>query len=265
LENPVSNRKSDQQGPTDQGPTDNMLVQLKPFLSNERFTNSLRLQLPPQKNLYRLELLADLVKGKKIIHLGCADHQVDTIRHKLEKGLWLHHILDSSSTRCLGLDISREAVDFMRHELGCRDVFCHDLSQSPLPELASEKWDYIVFGEILEHVPNPSFFLQAIFSNAVPHATRLLITAPNALRLINQVFGNQCIEIVNSDHYYWFTPYTLMKVLTASGCEIDNFWMCESFRPAPQQIAENRQYFETIEKNALLRDTIVLQASIMKT
>ena len=50
----------------------------------------------------------------------------------------------------------------------------------------------------------------------------LIITVPNALKKTNRKNGTH-FELINTDHRFWFTPYTLAKNLTTAGFKINWF------------------------------------------
>ncbi|MCS7175804.1 hypothetical protein [Pseudothermotoga sp.] len=59
--------------------------------------------------------------------------------------------------------------------------------------------------------------------------------------------------MINSDHKYWFTPYTLMKIAITAGYKIQNLYMVQSYH--------NQDYWYLVSKIAILRDDIVLVCS----
>ena len=203
------------------------------YLKGVEFSNSLVVKhsAAESKIIYRIELLKALCEGKHIVHLGFTDH-IPLILAKLNSKNWLHHELTKVSSRCMGIDINQEAVEYVREIIGIQDVFVHDiLSTEKLPELTSVKWDYLLIGEVLEHIDNPVFFLQSIREKYKGCFSKIIITVPNALELTNirGVFKHN--EIVNSDHRFWFTPYTLAKVANSAGFSIVSYCYSQSFRP----------------------------------
>lgn len=82
-------------------------------------------------------------------------------------------------------------------------------------------------GEILEHVDNPCAFLIAIRERYSRCINRMIITVPNAFSWQNISYTFSCEECINTDHRYWFTPYTLGKIATQAGMEIEQFRFCQ--------------------------------------
>ena len=183
----------------------------------------------------RMEAIESLVAGKRIIHLGCADH-VTSIQKKLARNKWFHKRLDDRAERCLGVDINAEGITVMKR-LGYSDVVLADLVRDPLPrEVQSTRWDYMILGEIVEHQDNPVSFLTAIREKCRGIVDRIVVSAPHAFRYSNFTSALRNVEHINSDHRYWMTPYTLGKIGVQAGLEIEDFQMCQSFDLPPHWI-----------------------------
>ena len=60
-------------------------------------------------------------------------------------------------------------------------------------------------------MPSCCKLLYSAFTN------ELVITVPNAMSIKNTVFSFSNKEQINSDHYYWFSPYTLSRILIKAG------------------------------------------------
>jgi hypothetical protein len=236
------------------------MEQYKDFLEGKKFENYIELSIP-FKNQDVLEsrksLLKRLVAGKKIIHVGCVDH-LEIIEEKIKTGEWMHKVLDDSASKCLGVDIFAPGVEYMKEKLGYQNVICHDLiADAPSDIILNEKWDYIVLGEILEHVDNPVQFLSAIKSKYGNVIDKIIVTVPNAFNLNNfrKVFKN--IEHINTDHRYWFTPYTLAKIYTRSGINGPEVYTSLFMEPDTRGLISK----VLLKKFPLFRDSLVMVGS----
>jgi hypothetical protein len=98
-------------------------------------------------------------------------------------------------------------------------------------EIVAKQWDYIVAGEVLEHIDDPVMFLKSIREKYGACTERIIITVPNALSYTNFRFALRNIEMINSDHRFWFTPFTLMKVATEAGIEVEDYDLCGDDHP----------------------------------
>lgn len=163
----------------------------------------------PQK---RIEKILEIVKDKKVLHVGCCDH-IPLIKDKINKGTWLHKLLIENCRKVLGIDINKEAIKYVKEEIGYKNIIYCNLLEEIKEEITREKWDYIILGEILEHTDNPVSFIQAIVEKYKENVEKILITVPNIYcpkRILDGIKKER--ESINSDHRYWFTPYTLLKV-----------------------------------------------------
>lgn len=160
------------------------------------------------------------------MHVGCVDHSVELIVRESARGTWLHGVLSRVAQQCVGIDINEEGILYLKKTLDVEDVFCCDLTSEALPLADDQTFDYLLLGEILEHVDNPVDFLTALrkkhFSQGV---RRMIVTVPNALRERNHKYAENDQERINSDHRYWFSPFSIAKVLTVAGYEIDDIYL----------------------------------------
>lgn len=202
-----------------------------PFLKGDKFSNGLVVRYEGEANTVtdRIDLITDLCKGKRVLHIGFADH-LPLIKEKRAKGVWLHDRLISVADRCVGIDIDQAAVAFCQDELGISDILANDVVLDQTPEVVTNaEWDIAVLGEIIEHVPNPAQFLCALKEKYGPHLRTILITAPNAWELGNILGVRRNREFINTDHRFWFTPYTLAKIGTDAGLTLRDIYFAEGF------------------------------------
>jgi hypothetical protein len=189
------------------------------YLGGTRFNDNLcvsyRDSLSPVDD--RIEFLTRLCTGKKIIHLGFCDH-LPIVADKIRRGRWLHHRLCTVAERCVGVDIDESAVQEITTRCRLTDTYSADLTKGPILKVLKEvRWDYLVIGEVLEHVGNPVQFLSRISTRYGDCVSRIIITVPNAFRAGNFIGAFKSRESINSDHRFFFTPYTLTKVVDEAG------------------------------------------------
>ncbi len=188
------------------------------FLNGDAFKTSLTISLGKSKyiNISRETAITDMVKGTKVIHIGCSDH-IQIINEKIKTNTWLHKLLTDNSKKCIGIDIDKESIDYIKNELGYGNVFPGDITIDNFGDINSEKWDYAVFGELIEHLDNPVYFLKSFKEKYGENVTRFIITVPGIYN--RRQFRNMLNykEVINSDHRFWFTPYTISKVVASAG------------------------------------------------
>ncbi len=152
----------------------------------------------------RADRLVELARGKSVLHIGCCDH-LPLIRDKMRLGIYLHQNLCQTASRCVGIDTHVEGVAMLR-ELGFPQVY--------LPQDAPDaEYDLCMLADVIEHVGDPVSFLRSMRRYRFK---QLLVITPNVFRWRNCLPGG---ELINTDHRFWFSPYTLCKVLVDAGYE----------------------------------------------
>lgn len=195
------------------------------YLDGELFSNGLDIHFSQEKfkDESRIEKIIAFTKNKNVIHLGCADH-LPLIDEKIKNGRWLHKLLTDNTKNCIGFDINQEAISYIQEKLNIKNVHYANILQDEVILPEGVKWDYIILGELIEHVNNPVDFLSKIKEKFEGKVEKILITAPNVYNIstIKDIKNNR--ENINTDHRYWFSPYTLTKIVKESG-----FTNCELF------------------------------------
>ena len=191
------------------------------YLYGQNFTNAYHFQLVQNENCSRIDTLVELCKGKRIIHFGCCDH-IPLIEKKIRENTWLQKILCENCESVVGIDIDSNAVNYVLDNNFSKNIFCVNILETPakITEILNEfdSFDYILCGEILEHTENPVLFLQKMKEVFSPYCNKIIITVPNALSIHSKFYSSK-FECINSDHKFWFTPYTISKVMTMADIE----------------------------------------------
>lgn len=163
-----------------------------------------------------------------MLHVGCVDH-LPLIDEKIEAETWMHEILCSVAAKCGGIDTNAEGIEALRKR-GYDDLWVGDPSETTDSDLMSRDWDVLFLGEMLEHVDDPVGFLRRLHVVWAGRAETVVVTVPNALSWSTIRGGlGAGTEVVNTDHRYWFTPFTLAKVAHQAGFDVEQLYMCESF------------------------------------
>lgn len=229
------------------------------YLSGEKFDSGLRVKFEPdaEDRIYRSrqDWIVELSRGKHVVHVGCVDHNAQMIQAKINKGKWLHKRLDEAAERCLGVDIDAPGIAYMRDALGYTDLLTSDVLEAdlPAPGGADPKWDLMVVAEVLEHIDNPVQFLTRLAQRQAGRVHTLLVSVPNAFAAENRGWSRAGMEVLNSDHRYWFTPYTLSKVLDRAGLRPSRLITCRNGKVKPRAILRNA----IRSKYPLIRDTLI--------
>ena len=168
-----------------------------------------------------------MLETKKILHIGFADH-LDLIDKRMKDGTWFHSHVMNAAKEAFGLDMDCTAVEYIKRSYNVPNIYCGSVEN--VPKELDKEWDVVLIPEVIEHVDNPVTFLKSVKDNL--RFKELVITAPNALSFRNFVRAKSNLEQINSDHRYWFTPYTLAKILTISGFNVVEIRMMERSMPS---------------------------------
>lgn len=184
------------------------------YLQGRRFSNGRDFPIGAmRKGLRRSELIMEIARDQKVLHVGCCDH-LDLIQQKMATDGYLHQRLCRVARHCVGSDTNTEGLAMLRR-LGFPEVY--------LPsEVPAEDFDVCLLADVIEHVGDVVGFLRSMRQYSFK---RLVVVTPNAFRWRNFLPG---AETINTDHRYWFTPYTLCKVMADAGFTPVSVELCHS-------------------------------------
>ncbi len=225
------------------------------YLKGVKFSNGAKFELTSQTDyLNRDDYLLHLSKDKTIMHLGFVDH-IPLIDEKIKKGARLHKKLMDNCKVCFGVDINKQGIVYIQNKYNYPHLYAIDIINDELPEeIANEKIDYLLIPDVIEHIGNPVAFLKAI-REKLTNVDKIVLTTPNALRLNNFIFALKNIECINTDHRFWFTPFTLSKIVTDAGFKIENIGFYEHGRLDRRKIL--RKLF--LLKYFTFKDTLIIE------
>ena len=188
------------------------------YLNGETFNKSLTVEIGKSKHriISREAAITEIIRNKNVIHIGCSDH-IQIINEKIKNNTWLHKLITDNAGKCIGIDIDKESIEFIKKELGYENVYHGDILTDDFKIINEDRWDYAVFGEIIEHLDNPVNFLKVFKEKYGKNVSGFIITVPSIYNTTQFSNMMQYKEIINSDHRFWFTPYTISKVLASAG------------------------------------------------
>jgi hypothetical protein len=189
-----------------------------PYLDGREFDENMTVPYQAKGKIeFRNDVLVEMCRNKRVLHIGCCDH-VPLIKEKIRKREWLHGLITECASHVAGVDIDAAAVRAASQISGLENLYAGDVTaDGKIAEIANMKFDIALFGEVVEHVANPAFFLGKFRENYADAFSEVIITVPNALRggNVRGIFKN--VETINSDHRFFFTPYTIAKIAMDAG------------------------------------------------
>jgi len=155
--------------------------------------------------------IIDLVKSKKILHLGCvgfADLETSD-RVKLAKDSLHFRLTEIADTK--GIDYSSEAIRYYQENNIFNNVLFGDVEKLDDVNI-EDTFDVIVAGDILEHLSNPGLMLEGIKKFCKNH-TDIIITTPHSFGLMNFIrfiFGK---FVEGNEHVMTFNVQNIFNLL----------------------------------------------------
>jgi Methyltransferase domain len=196
----------------------NEFSNIVPYLAGSRFDENLTVSyLKNGPVRHRTDELLDICRNKRVLHIGCCDH-IPLIKQKIDSHDWLHGLITECSEYTVGIDIDVNAISEALKSSGLDNIFLGDITSSDAIEaVRGKQFDIALFGEVVEHISNPAAFLQRFRENYGDIVEHIVITVPNAFRAGNVKGAFRNAETINSDHRFFFTPYTISKIACDAG------------------------------------------------
>jgi SAM-dependent methyltransferase len=171
--------------------------------------------LPKARLVHRIDHLAELARGKRVIHVGFVDAGYQEMQ--ASAGTWLHAHLADGASSLVGIDLDTVGVaaasadGYEAYVADCRDP-------EALRALGIEPADLVIAGEVIEHLDDPGSFLDGLHELVAAGGT-LVITTPNASGLLNGAAAMAGAEINHPDHVILFSWRTLTNLMSRHGWE----------------------------------------------
>ena len=120
----------------------------------------------------RLGYLSKTTKGKRVLHVGCADWPIS--RARIQSGQLLHQRIQILADSVIGIDTSIEGIRIMR-SFGIEDLQIIDAERMDF----NNEFDLVLAGDVLEHMNNPGLFLKSA-KKALKPGGEVIIAVPSA-------------------------------------------------------------------------------------
>jgi len=160
--------------------------------------------------------IVNRVRGADVLHVGCTDWPLT--EERLKNGALLHGKLCEVCPRCVGVDLDGDGIGALRRLMPDREF--HELNAERLSRseaLSGSRWDFIIAGDVVEHMDNPGLFFESARSLLKEKGT-LIVTVPStfsAKRFFWMMLTGQ--EQVHPDHTGYFSEATLLRIGERNG------------------------------------------------
>ncbi|OGL46169.1 MAG: hypothetical protein A2W05_06165 [Candidatus Schekmanbacteria bacterium RBG_16_38_10] len=151
-------------------------------------------------------------QGSIVLDVGCASGYLAN-RLKVEK-------------KCLVYGIEIDSEMAARASNSCEKVFLGDIENLCLPERYYNFFDYIIFGDVLEHTKSPEIVLNNYLKYLKKDTGNIIISLPNCaywlmrLSLLFGKFNYKDCGIMDRTHLRFFTKKTAIEMIKKCNLEI---------------------------------------------
>lgn len=114
-----------------------------------------------------------------------------------------------------GIDLSREAVEMARRDLGGR-VFVGTVNTAP--EIQQIRFDVIFASHLIEHITDPVSFVSSLCDHLSDDGIVVLVT-PNISSVLARVCRSRWVSFKVPEHVAYYNPRTIRRLFGMAGCE----------------------------------------------
>jgi 2-polyprenyl-3-methyl-5-hydroxy-6-metoxy-1,4-benzoquinol methylase len=168
----------------------------------------------PDRDTY----LVELVRGQRVLHVGCTDTPLTT--QKLATGDLLHAKLLPTADEIVGLDVDSEALAVLERAIGGRYVHADATDvDAMVPVVDALRPTLILAADVIEHIPDAGRFVRALAATAgrPDPPARVAVSTPNGLSIRTPILALAGNELIHPDHRVVYTPTSLARTLSDAG------------------------------------------------
>jgi hypothetical protein len=208
--------------------------------------------MEPSNLQVRDSVLLEHARKKRVVDVGFLDK--GSLSSKVAEGSWLHDKIRKVADDIVGVDIDEDGINHVREKFGIV-AYCCDLSLGAPPTLVEFKPELIICADVVEHIPNPQQFLLGVRDLAGRTGATLVVTVPNATSYVTVAAAFRRFETINTDHRFYFSPYTVSKILWDAGFKVDRVELAASSWGGNKLKSKCRRV--ALRHLPLLRDTCI--------
>jgi SAM-dependent methyltransferase len=180
----------------------------------------LRMPLVRDRGLWLEHLCAQTAPGE-VAHIGCTDSPYT--QERLAAEVLLHQQLVRVAP-VTGFDVDADALGLLRRALPSERFVLGDVTAG-VPDSERGRYQLVVAGEVLEHVPDADAFLRGC-GQLLRRGGRICVTVPNACSPKIGLRSLAGREVIHPDHRTYYGPRTLMRALRGAGLEPEAVTTC---------------------------------------
>lgn len=213
-----------------------------------------------RKNDSHMAIIRQIRPKSEVLDIGCASGLMGTLLHR-----YRNCVVD-------GIEYDEEAIEIARKKKVYRDLFHFSIVDDKNEEYISfmnlkKKYDYIVFGDVLEHLVNPWIALKEI-SSLLKKDGSIIISIPNISNLdiiralINGEFNYQNVGIMDTTHLRFFTASSFADMIENISKEYGIYYnveLCETVQFVPPYFDNGKIYDLFKIDNRNIEEFLVLQ------
>lgn len=158
----------------------------------------------------RINFILKKTKDKEVLDVGCVDHISST--EKID--FWLHKNIKKVAKDLTGLDIEEKEVKKLNKK--GYNIIVGNAENFNI----NKKFEVITSCELIEHLSNPSAFLESLKIHLKKNG-EIILTTPNTFAIKyffrNILFGK---NIPNSQHVSYYDIYTLKQLFDRHNLKI---------------------------------------------
>lgn len=179
----------------------------------------------------RIEKVIEKLDGNSILDLGCVDEFTGDKNSSwdilINSKYWLHGHLRNTKKIVYGVDILESQINNLK-KIGFENLYVQDVNNLEL----NRKFDYIIAGELIEHITNFEAFFNGV-KNHLEQNGKLIITTPyvHSLAYVLYSWFKYPKTNHNFDHTVGFCPSTLGTMANKNDFEIISIDLIPDYPP----------------------------------
>lgn len=143
----------------------------------------------------RIDAVLQLIpKNKTILDIGCAQNPE------------IHMKIAEMSKHAVGIDINKKGLEVFKK----KGLEVYDMSAEAIN--LDSTFDYIIAGELIEHVSNPGLFLGGIRKHLKPDG-KIILTTPNISSLLLYLLVVVADKTQDPTHVFYFDKKNLEELV----------------------------------------------------